>query len=189
MSPGSENWRRTCPAMFRKLSIPRPCDIDDQPAFRECAILLGPLSSASPDSSRRFLHALPSCRKRIAPDRAERRHIGVANTIKYANQKSGEITGKYLLRVHTAGLAFPAGARTDHEVMRAADNRFDQRRNKFAGHRFHRHREKRSNRIQRKPPPRLPHKRDRIRAAPKRLGLLRFWRVPPFDPRCHYQQR
>ena len=37
---------------------------------------------------------------------------------------------KNLLRIHTARLAFPACARTDYEVMRAAHNRLDQRRNK-----------------------------------------------------------
>src|SRR6202008_3669299 len=57
MSPGSESWRRTYPAVSRKLSIPHPCDVDDQRALRECAVLLGPLSSASPDSNHRFLRA------------------------------------------------------------------------------------------------------------------------------------
>ena len=40
------------------------------------------------------------------------------------------MTGKNLLRIHAAGLAFPAGARTDHEVMRPVDDRFDQGGNK-----------------------------------------------------------
>src|SRR5205823_364815 len=66
----------------------------------------------------------------IAPDSTKRRHIGVANTVKYADQKSREMPRKNLLRVHTARLASPACARTDHEVLCAAHNRLDQRRNK-----------------------------------------------------------
>src|SRR5438477_10487409 len=62
--PRSESWPRKCHAMFRKPWIDRLCGIDDRRQSRECANRFGPLSSASPDSSRKFLHAFP-----IAPTR------------------------------------------------------------------------------------------------------------------------
>src|SRR6266576_3866731 len=56
-SPKSENSQRLCHAVFQKLSRPRLCDIDGQPPLRECANRPWPLSSAFPDSTRRFLRA------------------------------------------------------------------------------------------------------------------------------------
>ena len=38
--------------------------------------------------------------ERITPNCAEWRHVGVTHAIKCADQKSGQITGEYLLRVH-----------------------------------------------------------------------------------------
>src|SRR6266581_9093817 len=48
--------------------------------------------------------------KRISPDGPERRHIGVTNAVKRADQKAREMAGKNLLRIHAPGLASPAGA-------------------------------------------------------------------------------
>src|SRR3954453_24164119 len=76
-----------------------------------------------------FAHS--QLRQRSAADPAERRHIAIANSVEREDQKTGEITGQNLLRVHTASLAFTTGARPNHEVMYPRDDRIDQSRNKL----------------------------------------------------------
>src|SRR5689334_7853166 len=53
------------------------------------------------------------------------------DAIQCADQKPGQITREYLLRIHAPRLAVSAGARTDDKVMCAVYDWFHQRRHKF----------------------------------------------------------
>src|ERR1051325_4704524 len=76
-----------------------------------------------------FAH--PEFLERIAANGAEGRHVGVAHAVQDRQYPAGETSRENLLQVHAAGLALPAGARTDHEIVRAARDRLDQLRNEF----------------------------------------------------------
>ena len=67
----------------------------------------------------------------ITPNCPKWGHVGVMDAIQCADQKSGQISGEYLLRVHAPCLAVSAGARTDHKVMCAVYDWLHQRRHKF----------------------------------------------------------
>src|SRR5215470_7201855 len=69
------------------------------------------------------LFAHIKCRKRITSNSTERAHICVTNAVESLHYPSGNSTGQNLLEIHAAGLAVPARAGADHEIMRSARDR------------------------------------------------------------------
>jgi len=64
--------------------------------------------------------------QKLAPNGAERAHVGVANAVEQAHPKAGQQSGGDLCRPIAAGLARPAQARRDHEVEFAGPDRSHQ---------------------------------------------------------------
>src|SRR5437764_11943055 len=77
----------------------------------------------------RFFHS--EFFERVAPDGAEGAHIGIAYAVKQMKERSGYAAGKDLLEIHAARFAFPASPRTDHEILFAAPNWFDELRHEL----------------------------------------------------------
>src|SRR5262245_57508274 len=69
-----------------------------------------------------FLAHIKLC-ERITSDGAERTHVCVTNAVEQLHDPSGNSPGQDLLKIHAAGLALPARARADHEIVRSARNR------------------------------------------------------------------
>src|SRR4029077_4174051 len=61
----------------------------------------------------------------FASDGAEWAHVGITNSVQYRHQRPGQASGEELLKIHAAGLAFSARARTDHKIMSAGQDRLD----------------------------------------------------------------
>ena len=76
-----------------------------------------------------FAHAEPH--QRIAPDRAERAHIGVADAVEQPHRRADDPAGKQLMRGHAARLPLAAGARADHEIVSAVGDRRDEARDQL----------------------------------------------------------
>src|SRR6202521_976882 len=62
-----------------------------------------------------FLH--PESIQRLPPDRPERTHVGIANTVEKSQKNAGDAAGEDLLEVHASRFALSACARTDHEIL------------------------------------------------------------------------
>ena len=62
----------------------------------------------------------------IAPDRAKRAHVGVANAIKEPHAPAGQAPGRELVPGDAAGLALAARARSDDEIAMPGADRLDQ---------------------------------------------------------------
>src|SRR6185437_65167 len=58
----------------------------------------------------------------ITADGTEWGHIRVINPVDEPQNQSSESSGNDLLEIHAAGFALSAGARADHEIVRAAPN-------------------------------------------------------------------
>jgi hypothetical protein len=65
--------------------------------------------------------------QRVAPDRAERAHVGVAHAVECLDHPAGEVARGDLVPSHAARLASAAGPRADDEVVAAGADRRDQR--------------------------------------------------------------
>src|SRR5882724_2683730 len=55
--------------------------------------------------------------KSVAPDRAERSHVGEAHAIEQAQKETHHVSGKHLMPVHAPSLAPAARSRRNHEVI------------------------------------------------------------------------
>src|SRR5262245_66362143 len=64
--------------------------------------------------------------QRIAPDRTERAHVGVAHAIEQPHAPAGQVTRRELVPGDAAGLAPAACARSDDKVANAGTDRPDQ---------------------------------------------------------------
>src|SRR5438132_116463 len=64
--------------------------------------------------------------QRVAPYRAKRSHIGIADAIQQAQRPADRIPGEDLVGAHAVRLAGAAGTRTDHEIGAALGDRRDQ---------------------------------------------------------------
>src|SRR5262249_56741482 len=64
--------------------------------------------------------------QRIAPDRTERAHVGVAHAIEQPHAPAGQVTRRELVPGDAAGLAPAACARSDDKVANAGTDRLDQ---------------------------------------------------------------
>src|SRR5205085_7433358 len=61
----------------------------------------------------------------ITPDRPERAHVGIADAVEKPKKKAGNSPGKNLLEIHAARFAIPSGARPDHKILFAPNDRLD----------------------------------------------------------------
>src|SRR5438876_10468067 len=68
----------------------------------------------------------PESIQRLPPDRPERTHVGVANTIEKSQKNAGNAAGEDLLEVHASRFALAARARTDHEILFSVDAGLDE---------------------------------------------------------------
>src|SRR5204862_4733038 len=62
-----------------------------------------------------FFHPKPV--QRVTPDRAERTHVGIFDTVKQPQKKARALAGEDLLEIHAARLALSARPRADHEIL------------------------------------------------------------------------
>src|SRR5438128_3226423 len=69
--------------------------------------------------------------QRVAPNRAKRAHVRVAHAVQDRHQPSYEPAGEDLLKIHAAGFAPAARARTDDEIEIPSNDRFDKLVNEF----------------------------------------------------------
>src|SRR5437763_9280867 len=67
----------------------------------------------------------------VAPNGAEWAHIGIVHAVKQPKQCAGYAAGKDLLEIHAARFAFAASPRTDHEILFAAPDWFDELRHEL----------------------------------------------------------
>ena len=62
------------------------------------------------------------CRQRIAADGAVGAHVAVARAVQRAHAEARDLSGEHLMPVHRARIAHAAGARGQHEIMRAGEH-------------------------------------------------------------------
>src|ERR1051326_1721580 len=69
--------------------------------------------------------------QRVAADRPERAHIGVADAVEQPHRPPDDPAGEELMGGHAAPLPLPTAARADHKIIAALGDRLDEKRDQL----------------------------------------------------------